>query len=162
MNTGFDTEELSEEKKERILSYIGLTFLETAPRKRGIRCFDVNEQGMVAVTQEHGFQSKEICVYSSQGEFLYGYAFKTYGSICVEWDRENVNIYFIRSDELISLDSKGNVLDMKNVPITKKNDGYKRSVELSKKYGLYRQDYCGCPFSLKESEMRKKKNEETS
>ena len=26
----------------------------------------------------------------------------------------------------------------------KKNDGYKRSVELSKKYGLYRQEYCGC------------------
>jgi len=26
----------------------------------------------------------------------------------------------------------------------KKNDGYKRSVELSKKYGLYRQNYCGC------------------
>ena len=26
----------------------------------------------------------------------------------------------------------------------KKRDGYKRSVELSKKYGLYRQRYCGC------------------
>ena len=26
----------------------------------------------------------------------------------------------------------------------KKNDGYRRSVELSKLYGLYRQDYCGC------------------
>lgn len=26
----------------------------------------------------------------------------------------------------------------------KKSDGYKRSVELSKQYGLYRQDYCGC------------------
>lgn len=29
----------------------------------------------------------------------------------------------------------------------KKKEGYKHSVELSKKYGLYRQDYCGCPFS---------------
>jgi len=26
----------------------------------------------------------------------------------------------------------------------KKNDGYKRSTELSKTYGLYRQNYCGC------------------
>jgi len=26
----------------------------------------------------------------------------------------------------------------------KKKDGYKRSVELSKEYGLYRQGYCGC------------------
>lgn len=28
----------------------------------------------------------------------------------------------------------------------KKKDGYKRSIELSKKYNLYRQDYCGCEF----------------
>lgn len=29
----------------------------------------------------------------------------------------------------------------------KKKEGYKRSIELSKEYGLYRQDYCGCRFS---------------
>lgn len=26
----------------------------------------------------------------------------------------------------------------------KKKNGYARSIELSKKYGLYRQRYCGC------------------
>ena len=31
----------------------------------------------------------------------------------------------------------------------KKRNGYKRSIELSKQYGLYRQDYCGCEFSKK-------------
>ena len=31
----------------------------------------------------------------------------------------------------------------------KKKNGYLRSLELSKKYNLYRQDYCGCEFSLK-------------
>lgn len=30
----------------------------------------------------------------------------------------------------------------------KKKNGYKRSIELSKKYDLYRQDYCGCEFSV--------------
>ena len=29
----------------------------------------------------------------------------------------------------------------------KKNDGFKQSVELSRKYDLYRQDYCGCIYS---------------
>lgn len=29
----------------------------------------------------------------------------------------------------------------------KKKNGYKRSVELSKEFDLYRQDYCGCVFS---------------
>ena len=31
----------------------------------------------------------------------------------------------------------------------KKRDGYKRSIELSKQYGLYRQTYCGCLVSKK-------------
>lgn len=31
----------------------------------------------------------------------------------------------------------------------KKKEGYKRSIELSKKYNLYRQDYCGCIYSKK-------------
>ena len=31
----------------------------------------------------------------------------------------------------------------------KKENGYKRSIELSKEYGLYRQDYCGCEFSMR-------------
>lgn len=29
----------------------------------------------------------------------------------------------------------------------KKRDGYRRSIELSKEYELYRQDYCGCVYS---------------
>ena len=32
----------------------------------------------------------------------------------------------------------------------RKKDGYKRSLQLSEQYGLYRQDYCGCVFSKQE------------
>ena len=31
--------------------------------------------------------------------------------------------------------------------VWRKNDGFKRSVEISKELGLYRQNYCGCIFS---------------
>lgn len=34
----------------------------------------------------------------------------------------------------------------------KKKNGYKRSIELSKEYGLYRQDYCGCEFSMRKGD----------
>lgn len=34
----------------------------------------------------------------------------------------------------------------------KKKNGYKRSLELSKEYNLYRQDYCGCIFSKREAQ----------
>lgn len=33
----------------------------------------------------------------------------------------------------------------------KKKNGYKRSIELSREYGLYRQNYCGCVFSKREA-----------
>lgn len=33
----------------------------------------------------------------------------------------------------------------------KKKDGFKRSIELSMEYGLYRQDYCGCVYSREDS-----------
>ena len=34
----------------------------------------------------------------------------------------------------------------------KKREGYKRSLELSKIYNLYRQHYCGCSFSMRDDE----------
>lgn len=37
----------------------------------------------------------------------------------------------------------------------KKREGYKKSIELSKKYDLYRQDYCGCVFSIYEDNDKK-------
>ena len=38
----------------------------------------------------------------------------------------------------------------------KKKNGYKRSIELSNEYGLYRQDYCGCEFSFRDRQKDKK------
>ena len=37
----------------------------------------------------------------------------------------------------------------------KKKEGYKRSIELSHQYNLYRQDFCGCAFSRAEAEKRR-------
>jgi len=37
----------------------------------------------------------------------------------------------------------------------KKKNGYARSIELSKEYNLYRQDYCGCIFSKEQREKQK-------
>ena len=45
----------------------------------------------------------------------------------------------------------GEEFGVKHLPSDfKKKDGYKRSVELSHQFGLYRQDYCGCVYSQRE------------
>ena len=45
----------------------------------------------------------------------------------------------------------------------KKQNGYKRSTEISNEYGMYRQYYCGCVFSKKQRDdeiARKRESEE--
>lgn len=41
----------------------------------------------------------------------------------------------------------------------KKRNGYKRSIELSSQYHLYRQDYCGCIFSRQSKDRKDRHNE---
>ena len=41
----------------------------------------------------------------------------------------------------------------------KKKGGYQRSIELSKEYDLYRQDYCGCIYSKRDRELEKREKE---
>ena len=43
----------------------------------------------------------------------------------------------------------------------KKKDGYKRSVQLSKEYDLYRQDYCGCAFSKAQRQREKEERKDS-
>ena len=40
----------------------------------------------------------------------------------------------------------------------KKENGYKRSIELSKEYNLYRQDYCDCKFSKRDRDKKKQQS----
>lgn len=42
----------------------------------------------------------------------------------------------------------------------KKREGYKRSIQLSKEYNLYRQNYCGCIYSKKQQEKSKEISDE--
>lgn len=49
------------------------------------------------------------------------------------------------------------VYSVKNLPADfKKKGGFDRSLMLSEKHGLYRQNYCGCVFSLREAEERER------
>ncbi|HID54898.1 TPA: hypothetical protein EYP37_00095, partial [Candidatus Poribacteria bacterium] len=42
----------------------------------------------------------------------------------------------------------------------KKKGGFQKSVIMSKRYNLYRQDYCGCIFSLREAERRRRRRKD--
>jgi predicted adenine nucleotide alpha hydrolase (AANH) superfamily ATPase len=52
------------------------------------------------------------------------------------------------SERIFSIGNKYEGFEGKNF---KKKNGYARSIELSKKFDLYRQHYCGCEFSLRDA-----------
>ena len=132
MDTGFSTEELTEEEKETFVTNVCISSLVSTPTKKAILCFDINEQGMIAVGQK-GNNGKEICIYDANGVFLYGYAFNCSQSFAVELNDNCVNIYFIRSDVIMSLDSNGNIMDIKKVQDTTSNNKHRTDLLYSTK-----------------------------
>ncbi len=102
----------------------------------GKRCFACYELRM-----------RKAAGYASQNGFDY---FTTSLSISPYKNAEKIN----EIGERISAES-----GVKHLPSDfKKKNGYKRSIELSREYDLYRQDYCGCVFSKKEREKKETDN----
>lgn len=123
MNTGFYLDELSEEDKNTFLSNVEISLFKDYPIKRSILCFDINEEGHIAIGQEVGTR-KEICIYSSEGIFQYGYSFESGQSYGVEWDGDNLNICFVRSDVIVSVDKNGNILEIAKINDDIENNSY--------------------------------------
>ena len=96
-------------------------------------CFSMRLEETVRYAKEHGFECFDTTLTVSP--------YKSYDVI------SNIAEQISKKYEISYL--SGNY---------KKKEGYKRSIELSKEYGLYRQHFCGCEFSKqsanKENEVR--------
>ena len=119
------------QEKEIFLHNISLILLQEEPVKNPILCFDVNDEGSIAL----GFQdtnNKHICVFSADGKFLYGYAFSAYGNYSVFWEGNKIGIFFSRGKTAITFDSNGNCTGFKQ--ITNNYDSYVRGGYSHQKY----------------------------
>jgi hypothetical protein len=127
VSTSFYTEPISAERKEKVLSNISFSPMEFEPRKKGFECFDINEHGMIVLVSST-FKGESICVYDSDGVFQYGFTFDDAGSVGALWDGDIVNIYYVRGDLLVSVNSCGEVLDVVEAPSTVENNAYYREI----------------------------------
>lgn len=125
INTGFMIESFPSEDKEHFFSSIDLLLLKEEPAKRPIVCFDVNENNLIAIGQNESIR-KIICVYSPDGIFLYGYSFRTMGTFEIEWDKENLNIHFVRGSTIISISPEGEILEIFSTLDNKENFLYSK------------------------------------
>ena len=129
VNTGFQTQEISIDRKNSFLSSINISVISEEPPRKDITCFDVNSNHLIAVGLNQAFPKKQkICIYSNEGVFQYGYTFDSHNPYSIEWDEENLNIYFIRSGLLVSVTPSGEVLDVLEVPVTVENSEYSHKV----------------------------------
>ena len=64
--------------------------------------------------------------------------------------------YRLRMEEAAKLaEELAQIYHVQHLPSDfKKKNGYKRSIELSHEYDLYRQNYCGCVYSRRQAENR--------
>ena len=121
-DTGFSTTKASSEEAT-FPQNVELSLLESEPPKRTIDCFDVNEEGMVAVGCSK-YESRTVCVYTSEGHFQYGYSFKSFGAFEVELNKDILNIYFVREHIAIVVNPLGEVLEVFEIPRTRENEAY--------------------------------------
>ncbi len=104
--------------------------LQTEP-ERGERC-----------RRCYAFRMAKAYDYACSQKFDY---FTTTLSISPHKDTEKINSIGAELEEKAR--TSGNDVCTYLYADFKKKNGYLRSLELSKEYGLYRQDYCGCVFS---------------
>ena len=123
MNTGFSTKEVTEEEREYCIKVTELTTLSTEPAKNKIFCFDVNDDGLVAIGTSNS-PDAYILVYSSDGDFQYGYQFSCDGRFGVEWDGEEILIHFAKGDVAAAFDRDGNNTAVAEIETTTANTYY--------------------------------------
>ena len=125
VNSGFSTAALSDVDINTVLKNVNISAVSEELQKRAVECFDVNENGLIAVGCGDS-EIKTVGIYTSDGAFQYGYSFKCNGSFGVELADDLLNIYIVRSDVGISVNRDGSVVSVFKIQNTAENDLYLR------------------------------------
>ena len=110
--------------KNVFLKNINLSVIYNEPDTENItveRC--VNDNGLFAIGTD-GLHGKNVCVYDENGNFKYGYEFDCFGSFGIEWDDNDIIIYFVRDDVAASFDKTGANTELRRIKDTSDNNTY--------------------------------------
>ncbi len=123
LDTGFSTEALSQDDIDTVLKNVNISMLAGEPSKRPIECFDVGENGVIAIGCSDS-ENKTVCIYTDDGDFQYGYSFECSGDFGVELHENILNIYVVRGNVLLSVDAAGKIVSVLKIQNTSENNSY--------------------------------------
>ena len=123
MDMGFSTESMPEDEIETFLKNVNISILENEPSKKAIDCFDVNENGEIAIGSSD-FENQTVCVYTNDGNFIFGYSFECTGNFGIELDKDVINLYFVRSDVAVTINPTGEIERVCRIQNTAENNSY--------------------------------------
>lgn len=124
MTTGFEVEEIPESQIEKIIANLNVNVFYEEPTKKGIDCFDVSGTGHIAVGSVGN--DPHVCIYDSNGDFLYGLSFSVAGAFDIEWNDDKLIIYTVRGNNAILVGADGGVEEICSIKDTAENSYYWR------------------------------------
>ena len=121
--TGFSTYLMPKDEAESFIQNINLTVISEEPAKAAIECFDVADNGVIAVG--HGSSNrKNVSIYDGSGKFQYGYTFECYGSFGLEWSGTDLVLYFVRGDVALGVSQDGTISEACYIQNTAENNSH--------------------------------------
>ena len=116
--TGLSLEEKTEAEKQRALERIGFVIWTEDYSDWAIECFDVREDGMIALGFSRSSDSKYVAVLDADGVFQYGCTFRYSAAFLVDWVENELGIILLRSNLIGVFDETGDCIAMRTVKKT--------------------------------------------
>ena len=120
---------MSADAQARFLRNVALVAWQEDVTGRAVECFDVREDGMVALGFSRPRGGKYAAVIDADGALLYGYAFQCTGSFRLDWTDEGLGIIWVRSGVLAVFDESGACLSAQEIDPNTASSRYLRQLE---------------------------------
>lgn len=113
--TGLSLEEKTEAEKQRALERIGFVIWTEDYSGWAIECFDVREDGMIALGFSRSSDSKYVAVLDADGVFQYGCTFRYSAAFLVDWVEDNLGVLTVRGSLLCVFDETGGCVSLQDI-----------------------------------------------
>lgn len=99
--------EKSEADIQTLTDTLKIRISKTEGKGGNISSFDVSESGKIALCLDGGTHGEHICVYDSDGSFLYTVYYVFHGSSETFWIGEEAAVYVVRGDIAVTVNEYG-------------------------------------------------------